>query len=169
MSRHHGPGHHLLHSQNTGCKSSQPGQPTQFLQSPRFANQFACALKQTPCPQSTINGWSGAVLSPDMYALVDGKPFKNETGLKTLIPDFPPIFVSNGTTVIPYTHEQMLKITAKFARKKITMTPRATFTAQCTMCLTRTSTMHSKLHPPLYPQQLNGTLQCHSTRFLTSS
>jgi hypothetical protein len=79
---------------------------------------FAHTLKRIPCPQSTINGWSGAVLMPDMYALISSKPFKNEMELKMLVPDFPPVFKSNGTTKIPYTHEQTPKITAKFARKK---------------------------------------------------
>jgi hypothetical protein len=55
---------------------------------------------------------------PNMYALLDGKPFKNVMELKMLAPDFPPIFAINSTTVMPYTREQMLKIMAKFARKK---------------------------------------------------
>jgi hypothetical protein len=79
---------------------------------------FACTLKQIPCPQSTINGWSSAVLMPDMYALISSKPFKHKMELKTLIPNFPPIFESDGTTIIPYTHEQTLKIMAKFSCKK---------------------------------------------------
>ncbi len=58
------------------------------------------------------------MLTPDMYALISSKPFKNETELKMLIPDFPPIFESNGTMIVPYTSEQTLKITAKFAPKK---------------------------------------------------
>ena len=36
---------------------------------------YARALKKVPCPQSAINGWSGAVLSPAMYALIDTTPF----------------------------------------------------------------------------------------------
>ncbi len=35
-----------------------------------------------------------------------------------LVPNFPPIFESNGMTIIPYTCEQMLKIMVKFAHKK---------------------------------------------------
>jgi hypothetical protein len=80
--------------------------------------EFAHALRQIPCPQSTINGWSSVVLTPNMYALICSKPFKNEMELKMLVPDFPPIFESNGTTIILYTREEMLKITAKFSRKK---------------------------------------------------
>jgi hypothetical protein len=50
-----------------------------------------------------------------MYALISAKPLKNEIELKTLIPDFPPIFESNGMTIIPYTREQMHKVMAKFS------------------------------------------------------
>jgi hypothetical protein len=55
---------------------------------------------------------------PDMYALISAKPFKNEMELKTLVPDFPPIFTSDGTRIVPDTCEQMVKVTVKFARKK---------------------------------------------------
>jgi hypothetical protein len=55
---------------------------------------------------------------PNMYALISAKPFTNEMELKMLIPNFPPIFKSNDTTIIPHTCEQMLKIMAKFAHKK---------------------------------------------------
>ncbi len=50
-------------------------QPNYFILR-ALQTHFACALKQIPCPQSTINGWSGTVLLLNMYALVDGKPFK---------------------------------------------------------------------------------------------
>jgi hypothetical protein len=58
------------------------------------------------------------VLTPDMYVLISAKPFTNEMELKTLIPNFPPIFESDGTTIIPYTCEQTLKVMAEFAHKK---------------------------------------------------
>ncbi len=32
---------------------------------------FAKALKKIPCPQFAVNGWAGAVMSPEMYALID--------------------------------------------------------------------------------------------------
>ncbi len=54
----------------------------------------------------------------NMYALISAKPFKNGMELKTLMPDFPPIFEINGMTMIPYTHEQTLKVMAEFACKK---------------------------------------------------
>jgi hypothetical protein len=81
------------------------GDQPNFFNLQALQTHFARVLKLIPCPQSTINGWSGVVLMPDMYALVDGKPFKNEMELKTLVPDFPPIFASDGMMVIPYIHE----------------------------------------------------------------
>ena len=33
------------------------------------------ALKQLVCPQSQIHGWSGMVLSPMVYALLEPNPF----------------------------------------------------------------------------------------------
>jgi hypothetical protein len=33
------------------------------------------ALKQLVCPQSAIHGWSGMVLSPMVYALLEPTPF----------------------------------------------------------------------------------------------
>jgi hypothetical protein len=53
-----------------------------------------------------------------MYALLNPNPFNTGMQLKILIPNFPPIYATDGSTVIPYTHEQMLKITVKFVRKK---------------------------------------------------
>ncbi len=36
----------------------------------------------------------------------------------TGVPEFPPIYAANGTTVIPYTREQTIRITAVFTRQK---------------------------------------------------
>jgi hypothetical protein len=82
---------------------------------------YARALKKVPCPQSAINGWSGAVLAPAMYALIDTKTF-NWNISTTPIPEFPARFVVNddGTNgaEIPYTREEILTITAMHARYK---------------------------------------------------
>jgi hypothetical protein len=84
-------------------------------------NHFARLLKWITCPQSPVNGWAGFVLTPAMYALINPKPF----GLKLLnlltttgVPKFPPIYAANGTTVIPYTCKQTLRITAAFTHQK---------------------------------------------------
>ena len=59
------------------------------------------ALKKLPCPQSAVNGWSGAVMSPPMYALIDRTPFDFNIGPATDVADFPPIYAVDGVTIIP--------------------------------------------------------------------
>jgi hypothetical protein len=88
---------------------------------PKFFNlralqtHFSCALKWISHPQSQVNGWMGFVLSPAMYAFINPKPFNlgklnlpNTSG----VPEFPRILAADGTTLIPYTQEQMPDITA---------------------------------------------------------
>jgi hypothetical protein len=82
---------------------------------------YARALKKVPCPQSAINGWSGAVLAPAMYALIDTKRFHWNISAPT-IPQFPARFVLNddGTNgaEIPYTRDEIFTITATHERLK---------------------------------------------------
>ena len=79
---------------------------------------FARALKKIPCPQSGVNGWSGAVMSPKMYALIDGTPFHLNIAPATDVADFPPLFAADGITSIPYKREETIKINATFKRNK---------------------------------------------------
>ena len=76
---------------------------------------YARALKKVPCPQSAINGWSGAVLAPAMYTLIDTSRFHWNISAPP-IPEFPARFVQNddGTdgAEIPYTREEIFTITA---------------------------------------------------------
>ena len=53
-----------------------------------------------------------------MYALVDGKPFKQDMALTLLVPNFPPIYNTDGTMITPYTQEQTLSITSEFSHAK---------------------------------------------------
>jgi hypothetical protein len=56
-----------------------------------------------------------------MYALIDPKPFDLKLlnlPTTTGVPEFPPIYATNGTTIIPYTREQTLCITAGFTHQK---------------------------------------------------
>ena len=83
---------------------------------------YARALKKVSCPQSAINGWSGAVQSPAMYALIDTTAFQWNISTTT-IPEFPARFVqeddgTNGAK-IPYTREEILTISATHARPDI--------------------------------------------------
>ncbi len=84
-------------------------------------NHFARTLKLITCPRSPVNGWAGFVLTPVMYALIDPKPFNLKLlnlPTTTGVPKFPPIYAADGTTIIPYTREQTLRITAAFTRQK---------------------------------------------------
>ncbi len=46
-----------------------------FFNIRELLSHFAKALKKIPCPQSPVNGWTGAVMSPEMYALIDQNAF----------------------------------------------------------------------------------------------
>jgi hypothetical protein len=79
---------------------------------------FAKALKRIPCPQSPINGWSGTVLSPNMYALIDPTPFHLNIAPKTDVANVPPCFLANGVNPHPYSHKEILTISIEFALEK---------------------------------------------------
>ena len=95
-----------------------PGSRPNFFNLRELCLHYARALKKVPCPQSAINGWSGAVLAPAMYALVDTKRFHWNI-FASPIPEFPARFVQNndGTdgAKIPYTREEIFTITATHA------------------------------------------------------
>jgi hypothetical protein len=46
-----------------------------FFNIRELRSHFAKALKKIPRPQSPVNGWAGAVMSPEMYALIDQNIF----------------------------------------------------------------------------------------------
>ncbi len=61
------------------------------------------------------------MLTPSMYSLIDPKPFDLKLlnlPTTTGVPQFPPIYTANGTTVNPYTGKQTLCITATFTCQK---------------------------------------------------
>ena len=89
-----------------------------FFNLRELRTHVARGLKKLPCPQSAVNGWSGAVMSPPMYALIDGTPFDFNIAPATDVADFPPIYAVDGITIIPYKREQTLSINAKFNRSK---------------------------------------------------
>ena len=72
----------------------------------KLRTHFAHALKKLPCPQLAVNGWSGALISPPMYALIDGTSFNFNIAPATDVADYPPIFAVDGVTIIPYKREQ---------------------------------------------------------------
>jgi hypothetical protein len=80
-------------------------------------NHFAKALKKIPCPQSAVNGWTGAIMSPEMYILINPNPFHLNIPPTTSTPAYPNKFNPDKDPV-PYTREEKSKINAKFARVK---------------------------------------------------
>jgi hypothetical protein len=80
-------------------------------------NHFAKALKKIPCPQSAVNGWAGAVTSPEMFTLIDPNPFHLNIDPITSTPAYPNKNNPDGDPV-PYTRKEKSTINAKSARVK---------------------------------------------------
>ncbi len=68
-------------------------------------SHFAKALKKIPSPQSAVNGWAGAVMSPEMYALIDQNTFHLNIAPTTTTPAYPNKFNPDGVNV-PYSREE---------------------------------------------------------------
>jgi hypothetical protein len=64
---------------------------------------FEHALKRILCPQSSINGWFGAVMSTEMYALINPELFHLNIQPETDVADFPPRFTADRATPLPFT------------------------------------------------------------------
>jgi hypothetical protein len=113
---------------------------------------FARALKKVPCPQSSVNGWAGAVIAPAMYALIDNLVFHWNIST-TPVPEFPVRYtVTNDRSqgaLIPYTHEEILTIPTKHTRNTM-----------------RTSVTHTKQLLLHLPTPLDGILRCCPTNSL---
>ena len=76
-----------------------------FFNLQALRTHFARALKRIPCPQSGVDGWAGAIMSPEMYALIDPNAFHLNIATQTTTPDYPDVLDANGN-IIPYTREQ---------------------------------------------------------------
>jgi hypothetical protein len=60
-----------------------------------------------------------------MYSLINPKPFDLKLlnlPTTTGVPKFPPIYNAGGTTIIPYTRKQTLRISATSTAKRTTTT-----------------------------------------------
>ena len=80
-------------------------------------NHFTKALKKIPCPQSPVNGWVGAVMSPEMYSLIDTTAFRLNIAPRTPTPAYPNKFNPDGVA-IPYSQEKKFTIDTKYAMVK---------------------------------------------------
>ena len=88
-----------------------------FFNIRELRKHFAKALKRIPCPQSPVNGWAGAVMSPEMYALIDQNPFHLNIAPTTPTPAYPNKYNPDGD-LVPYTREEKSTIDAKFELSK---------------------------------------------------
>jgi hypothetical protein len=80
-------------------------------------SDFARALKKITCPQSPVNGWAGAVMSPEMYVLIDPNLFHLNIAPTTAAPAYPIKYNPDGA-VVPYMHEEKSTIDAKISMVK---------------------------------------------------
>jgi hypothetical protein len=87
----------------------------------KLRSRFAKALKKILCPQSPVHGWAGAVMSPEMYILINLTPFHLNIALTTVTPVYPRKYNPEGVIVLPYTHEEKSTIDAKFSMVKTTL------------------------------------------------
>jgi hypothetical protein len=78
----------------------------------KLRSHFARALKKIRCPQSPVNGWAGAVMSPEMYVLIGPNLFYLNIAPTTATPAYP-IKYNPGGAIVPYTREEKSTIDAK--------------------------------------------------------
>jgi hypothetical protein len=85
-----------------------------FFNIPELRSHFARALKKILCPQSPVNGWAGAVMSPEMYIAINFTPFHLNIAPTTATPAYPIKYNAEGV-IVPYTHKERSTIDAKFS------------------------------------------------------
>jgi hypothetical protein len=88
-----------------------------FFNIQKFGSHFARAPKKIPCPQSPVNGWAGAVMSPVMYVLIDPNLFHLNITPTIGTPAYPIKYNSDGE-VVPFTCEEKSTINLKFSMDK---------------------------------------------------
>jgi hypothetical protein len=83
----------------------------------KLRSHFARALKKIPHPQSPVKGWARAVMSPEMYILIDPTPFHLNIAPTTATLAYPIKYNPEGV-IVSYTHEEKSTIDAKFSMVK---------------------------------------------------
>jgi hypothetical protein len=83
----------------------------------KLRSHIARALKKIPCPQSPVNRWARAGMSPEMYILIDPTPFHFNIAPTTATPAYPIKYNPEGV-IVPYMHEEKSTIDAKFFMAK---------------------------------------------------
>ncbi len=88
-----------------------------FFNIRELRSHFARAIKKIPCPQSRVNGWAGAVMSPEMYVLIDPNLFHLNIAPATATMAYP-IKYNPDRAIVPYTREGKSTIDVKFTMVK---------------------------------------------------
>ena len=88
-----------------------------FFSLRELRSHFARALKKIPCPQSAVNGWAGAVRSPEVYILIDPNLFHLNIAPIIVTPAYP-IKYNPDRAFVPYTREEKSTIDVKFSMVK---------------------------------------------------
>jgi hypothetical protein len=88
-----------------------------FFNIRELRSHFARALKKIPCPQSPDNRWAGAVMSPEMYILIDPTPIHLNITPTMATPAYPIKYNLEGV-IVPYTHKEESTIDTKFSMIK---------------------------------------------------
>ena len=88
-----------------------------FLNIRALWNHFAEALKKIPCSQPAVNGWAGAVVSPEMCILINTNPFHQNIAPVTTTPAHTNEFNPEGV-LVPYTCNEKSTINAIFTMVK---------------------------------------------------
>jgi hypothetical protein len=72
-----------------------------FFNIHKLRSHFARALKKILCPQSPVNRCAGAVMSPEMYILINPTPFHLHIAPTTATPAYPIKHNLEGV-IVPY-------------------------------------------------------------------
>jgi hypothetical protein len=83
----------------------------------KLRSHFARALKKILCPQSPVNRWARAVMSPEMYILIDPNLFHPNIAPTTATPAYPIKYIPERV-ILPYTYKMKSTIDPKFSMVK---------------------------------------------------
>ena len=72
-----------------------------FFNIHELSSDFAREVKKIPCPQSPVNGWAGAIMSPEMYVLINANLFHLINAPTTATPAYPIKYNPDGA-IVPY-------------------------------------------------------------------
>jgi hypothetical protein len=88
-----------------------------FFNIRELRSHFARAPKKIPCPQSPVNRWARAVMSSEMYILIDPNLFHLNIAPTTAISAYPIKYNPEGV-IVPYTREEKPTIDKKLSMVK---------------------------------------------------